>query len=133
MKKHIVLGIISILVILVGFVVFRGGDGSLQQNEQQEPVEAVTIEDGVQYINIQARAGYAPKNVEAQANMPTVIRMATNNTFDCSSSLVIPSISYSGYLKPTGVEEIEIPLDQTTGTLQGLCSMGMYSFSVNFL
>lgn len=94
--------------------------------------EAVSVVGGTQYIDMTARGGYFPRVIEARAGMPTVLRMRTNGTFDCSSSLVIPKLSYQKFLPATGVEEIAIPAEKAQGTLQGLCSMGMYNFQVRF-
>ena len=65
--------------------------------------------------------------------MPTILRMKTSGTFDCSASLVIPKLSYQKFLQPSGTEEINIPSEQAQGTMQGLCSMGMYNFQIKFL
>ena len=92
----------------------------------------VSIVDGVQIIEIDAKGGYAPEETIAQANMPTMIAMNTRGTFDCSSALVIPSIGYRKNLPPSGETRIEVPPQKEGATLQGLCSMGMYNFSVIF-
>ncbi len=91
-----------------------------------------TIVDGKQLIDITAKGGYSPRVVMAKAGVPTVLRVTTNGTFDCSASVVIPKLSYQKFLKPSGVEEIAISAEQAQGTLQGLCSMGMYNFQIKF-
>ena len=97
------------------------------------PAETATIVDGKQVVDITARGGYSPRVVNAKAGLPTVIRVTTKDTYDCSSSLVIPKIGYSRLLTSNGTEEIAISPEQARGTLNGLCSMGMYSFKINFL
>jgi len=92
----------------------------------------VTTENGKQIITIDVKGGYSPKVTNAKANIATIIRAKTNSTFDCSSSLRIPSINYSKNLPPSGVTDIEIPNQTAGASLKGLCSMGMYSFTVNF-
>ncbi len=91
-----------------------------------------TIVDGTQFVDITAKGGYSPRVVTAKAGVPTVLRMTTNGTFDCSVSVVIPKISYQKFLQPSGVQEIPISAEQAQGTLQGLCAMGMYNFQVRF-
>lgn len=91
-----------------------------------------TIIDGKQIIDITAKGGYSPRVVVAKAGVPTVLRVNTNGTFDCSASVVIPKLSYQKFLKPTGTEEIAITAEQAQGTLQGLCAMGMYNFQIKF-
>ncbi len=92
----------------------------------------VSVVDGKQVIQIDAKGGYAPRNTVAKANMPTTLNVQTSGTFDCSSALVIPSIKYRANLPPSGVTPIEIPPQPAGSTLKGVCSMGMYSFAVNF-
>ena len=92
-----------------------------------------TIVDGTQYVDISAKGGYSPHVVTATAGLPTVLRVKTSGTFDCSASLVIPKLSYQKSLRPSGTEEIVIAADKATGTMQGLCSMGMYNFQIKFI
>jgi plastocyanin domain-containing protein len=88
--------------------------------------------DGTQYIDVSAKSGYSPRIITATAGVPTILRVETSGTFDCSSSLVIPKLSYQKILKPSGTEEITISAEQAQGTMQGLCSMGMYNFQIRF-
>ena len=91
-----------------------------------------SIEDGKQIVDITAKGGYSPRVVVAKAGLPTVLRVTTNGTFDCSASLVIPKLSYQKSLQPSGTEDIALSAEQAHGTLQGLCGMGMYSFQIKF-
>lgn len=99
-----------------------GGAGSVQN---------VEIRDGIQYVTIKARGGYSPRVSSAKANIPTKLIVKTNGTYDCSAALVIRSIGYQKILPNTGEEIIDLSTPKT-GTLQGVCSMGMYNFAVNF-
>ena len=92
----------------------------------------VSVSDGTQVIEIKAKGGYAPRDTVAKANMPTVLKIKTNGTFDCSSALTIPSLSYRKFLAATGEEVITVPPQPAGSTLRGLCSMGMYHFAVQF-
>ncbi len=91
-----------------------------------------TREGDVQYVDITARGGYSPRVIKAAAGVPTVIRMKTENTYDCSIALVIPDLGYQSYLKPTDTVEIPVPVEKTQGTLKGMCSMAMYHFQIDF-
>jgi plastocyanin domain-containing protein len=97
------------------------------------PSSNVSIENGKQIIVITAKAGYEPRATIAKADLPTILRVKTDNTFDCSSSLRIPSLNYFKNLPPSGATDIELPTESAGATLKALCSMGMYSFSVNFV
>ena len=92
----------------------------------------VSVVDGKQIITINAKGGYSPRTTNAKADMPTVIKMETNGSFDCSSALSIPSLGYRNNLPPSGETLIDV-LPQKAGTkLQGICAMGMYNFTINF-
>ena len=126
MTKPILISIIiSALLIGGGFWLATQSSGDAQRT-------VATIVDGIQYVDISAKGGYSPRVIEAKAGMPTVLRMKTSGTFDCSASLVIPKLSYQKFLQPSGTEEISISSEQAQGTMQGLCSMGMYSFEIDF-
>ncbi|MBY0538839.1 hypothetical protein K2P56_00200 [Patescibacteria group bacterium] len=123
-----------IAIIFAGFLI--GGAVLLSSkpdsNTSAEPGKNVSIVDGKQVITIDAKGGYLPKITEAKAGVPTILRVATAGTFDCSSALTIPAIGYMGNLPPSGMTDIEV-LEQKPGTImQGLCAMGMYNFKIVF-
>jgi len=113
-------------VVIVGTVLYitRGGVVDTKNN--------VSIVEGKQVIQIIAKGGYSPRNSVAKAGMPTVLKIKTSGTFDCSSALVIPSLSYRANLPMSGETLIDVPTQPVGSTLQGICAMGMYSFSVQF-
>ncbi len=96
------------------------------------PVSNVTIEDGKQIVTISAKGGYSPRVTEAQADIPTILRVETRGTFDCSSVLAIPSMNYQENLPPSGITEVEIPPQKAGSTFEGMCGMGMYRFLIAF-
>ncbi len=128
MKKNITSIIIAIVLIAGAFMLTRGNGSEVST----VPVNNVTIVDGKQTINIDAKGGYSPKLTTAKADMPTVIRVATNATFDCSSALTIPALGYRSNLPASGITEIEVPPQKGGTGIQGICAMGMYNFLVNF-
>lgn len=122
------------LIILIAVVLILGALIFLPaQNGRSGAVDNVLIENGQQIINIEARGGYWPKTTTAAAGLPTVIKVSTNNTFDCSSALVIPSLNFRQNLPLAGVVEVPVPPQAVGAKIQGLCSMGMYRFDINFL
>jgi plastocyanin domain-containing protein len=92
----------------------------------------VVINNNQQTIAISAKGGYVPQNTNAKANTPTVLKVNTQGTFDCSASLVIPDLGYKQFLPPQGTTEITIPPQKPGTSLTGVCSMGMYNFTINF-
>lgn len=123
--------IISIIVavVLIGGAFALTGSGS--STEQTANANNVSIVDGKQIIEINAKGGYQPRKSIAKAGIPTIIRFNTKGTFDCSSSVRIPSMNISKILPQSGSTDIDIG-DGKLGTLQGSCGMGMYPFEVEF-
>jgi len=125
--KIIVVSIIAISVVIAGFILFSGGAKNVDQ-----PINNVSMVDGRQIITINAKGGYSPRVTTAKAGIPTVIKMNTQGTFDCSSALRIPSLNYQTNLPLSGQTLIDVPAQTAGTTMQGVCSMGMYSFAINF-
>src|SRR3989338_5010374 len=101
--------------------------------ESNKPVENSEIKDGVQYITINAKGGYSPKNSISKAGIPTKLIVKTNGTYDCSAALVIRSIGFQKILSQTGEEIIDLGIHKKGESFQGLCSMGMYNFLIEFI
>ncbi len=126
--NKIFVSILFALVLIGGAFVLAQDKNNAQDVAQ---VDNVHIEDGVQIIEITARGGYFPRKTQAQAGIPTVIRFNTQGTFDCSSSVRIPSMNISQILPQTGTTDIDIG-SSGAQTLVGSCGMGMYPFEVEF-
>lgn len=130
MKKDVIVAIIIAIGVIGGaFLFFRNG-GSADSGQTMK-ASTVSIVDGKQIIEIQARGGYQPRKSVARAGIPTIIRFVTNGTFDCSSSVRIPSLNVSKMLPQTGSTDIDIGVPQTANIL-GSCGMGMYRFEIDF-
>ncbi|MDP3764412.1 MAG: cupredoxin domain-containing protein [bacterium] len=97
-----------------------------------DSVAVSEIIDGKQIIAIKAKGGYTPRKILAKADIPTVIKVKTQGTFDCTSALVIPSLNYRANLAPSGTTEIEVPPQKIGSVINGTCAMGMYGFSIKF-
>lgn len=129
MKIRLLIALI-ISAVVVGWSFWLVSDK--EGEDDTSPVPTAIITEGTQLIDITAKGGYSPRVVMAKAGVPTVLRVSTNGTFDCSSSIVIPKLGYQKFLGPTGTEDIAISAEQAQGTLQGTCSMGMYNFKIKF-
>lgn len=125
--KATIISIILVIILIGGSVLLSRGDGGSSSS-----VNNVSVVDGKQIIEINAKGGYSPRTTSAQANIPTVIKMETSGSFDCSSAVVIPSLGYRNNLPPSGETLIDIPAQKPGTKLQGLCAMGMYNFSIEF-
>ncbi len=133
------LSIVIALVIISGalFITMRrdfsdsGLSGDNNNVRQDVQGNNVSIVDGVQIIEIKARGGYWPRKSIAKAGVPTILRFNTASTFECSSSVRIPSMNITKFLPQSGTTDIDIGI-QDAKTLNGSCGMGMYPFEVEF-
>ncbi|OGI63433.1 hypothetical protein A2818_00710 [Candidatus Nomurabacteria bacterium RIFCSPHIGHO2_01_FULL_40_12] len=125
MNKNALIIITLGLVLVLGFIFLEGSN-------TQPSVPNVEIRNGVQYITIDAKGGYFPRKTTAKADMPTKLIMNTKDTYDCSAALVIQSLNYQKILPQNGETIIDLGIGKVGETLQGLCSMGMYSFQIKY-
>lgn len=133
MKKIIGIAILVSAFFVILILLNKGGaqsDGQVQVSGAA-PENNVSVQDGKQVIVLRAKAGYFPRHTVAKAGVPTVLKFSTNGTFDCSSSVRIPSLGLSRNLPPTGEVEIDLG-QQKAGLFSGTCAMGMYSFDIDF-
>jgi plastocyanin domain-containing protein len=125
--------IIITVALVVGIgIVFMGGSKNDTGSTSTQSAQNVEIKDGIQYVTIDAKAGYSPQISTANAGIPTKLIVKTNGTYDCSASLVIRSIGYQKILAQTGEETIDIGTPNAGQSLQGVCGMGMYNFLIKF-
>ncbi len=130
-----IIGALIVIALSVGgmsFLLQRGGAGNGAIATQEVSSNVSTL-NGAQVVQITAKGGYAPRVTTASANTPTTINMVTNGTYDCSIALAVPSLGIRKTLPASGTTPIEIPPQAPGATLKGLCSMGMYHFSVTFI
>lgn len=130
--KTTAISIIIAAVLIGGTIVLVGGNKNSNTQSSQN-TNNVSLVDGKQIITINAKGGYSPRVTTAKAGVPTIIKVDTRGTFDCSSALNIPSLSYRNNLPPSGETIIDVPPQKTGTTMRGLCAMGMYNFAVNFI
>lgn len=128
----IVFWIIASVALLVGgylSVQLFFPSGTQTGSREEGLANNVTEVEGKQYIEVRAKGGYLPRVSVAKAGIPTVLRLRTEGTFDCSSQVRIPSLNVSQSLSSSGVTEVDLGVLKP-GILQGACSMGMYSFEI---
>jgi len=127
-NSKIFLSIVAMLL-LIGLTLVITNKPNTNTDQNQQKVEII---DGVQYITINAGGGYFPRVTQAEAGIPTKLIVKTNGVFDCSAALTIRSINYQKVLPQTGEEVIDIGIPVAGVPFSGTCSMGMYSFLINF-
>ena len=126
MKKNLPWILVGILALVSVFIMLPKNETSVVG-----PATNVVVRDGVQYVTINARGGYRPKTSAIKSDIPTKLIVKTNNTYDCSSSLVVRSVNYRGMLLASGETEIDLGTPKSGEKIAGTCSMGMYNFSIN--
>ncbi len=123
MQKSTITSIIISLVLIGGtFYAISGGEVAQSQN--------IEIRDGVQYVTVFAKDGYTPRVSQIQGGIPTKLIVKTDNTFDCSASLVVRSVGFEKILSSTGEEVIDLGVPKSGGKILGVCSMGMFNFQI---
>ena len=127
--KAVAISILFVGLIIGGAIVYTNSDRTGTASVAN--ANNVSIVDGKQIVQINAKGGYQPKLSVAKAGIPTVLRFNTNGTFDCSSSVRIPSMNLSKLLPQSGVTDIDLG-SQQVGSLLGSCGMGMYRFEIQF-
>lgn len=130
MKNTIIAISLALVLIVLAFVIKDRGNNETQKTKQA-PINNVSIIDGIQIIEIQAKGGYTPRKSIAKANIPTILRFNTKGTFDCSSAVRIPSMNISQVLPQSGATDIDLGT-QKISILEGSCGMGMYPFEIEF-
>lgn len=133
-KQNLIIIIAIILsAVIIFFAINSTGKSSINNDDSliQENANNVSVVDGKQIVEIKAKGGYSPTHSIAQAGLPTILRVNTNGTFDCSSSIRIPSLNISKNLPMSGTTDIDIGTQQI-GLFQGTCGMGMYPFDIKF-
>ncbi len=124
-------GSILVLTLLFGgYVIMKLVRSNEGTRTAEVPADNVHIVDGVQMVDLRAKVGFSPRVSTVKAGMPTTLRVSTDGTFDCSSSLRIPSMNIAESLPATGETEIALGT-LALGVIDGTCSMGMYPFQLN--
>lgn len=130
MKTRTVLSVVVSAVLTLGAFLLSSGRRHATDTVQL-PAKNVKITRGEQIVEISARGGYHPVRSLAKVGIPTVLRFETHGSFDCSSFIRIPALKLTQPLQQTGTTDVAVGV-RPVGTLQGMCTMGMYHFQVEF-
>jgi hypothetical protein len=120
--------LVVVTLILSALAVLPGADAYAEENSPN-----VAVVEGTQFIEILAKGNYSPRVTVAKAGIPTVIHLRTDHTRDCTIAVTIPALKYRMMLPTTGVTPVNVPAQGTGSTLQGVCTMGMYGFTIRFV
>ncbi len=132
MKKNMIMSIVVSLGLIGGTLYFISEKPSAPRVSGVAGITPIEVRNGFQYITILAKGGYSPRSTEAKGGIPTKLVVKTDNTYDCSLSLVIRSIGFQNILPSNGEEVIDLGTPKAGEKIQGVCGMGMYYFEINF-
>lgn len=121
--------VLVIAILLVGGIILFSKKGS---TSNEGTSESVSMSGETQIIDLIAKGGYSPAVIIAAADKETILRVNTNNTFDCSSALSIPKLGIQKNLPLTGKTEIALGIQKAGSEIEGTCIMGMYNFKIKF-
>lgn len=130
----VVLSVLGVVAVYGATVYFKSSPDNWSTNNQIQTLTSnVSVEWDKQFIDLTAKGGYEPRNTIAKANMSTTLKVLTNDSYGCETAMVIPSLGRKGRLDPSATTTVDIPPQEPWTTLQGMCSMGMYRFAINFV
>ena len=134
MKAIVASIVIAGAIIFAALIIVNKPANNANYTGQQSAGEVnnVSVENGKQIITLDVRGGYSPKITSAKAGVPTILRLVTNGTFDCSAALSIPVLGFRQNLPSSGTTEVEIPPQSSGSSISGICAMGMYNLKLNF-
>lgn len=130
MKRSIIISLVISILLIGGTAFVVSEKSSTRKDNQNADSNNVYVDNGTQYITIYAKGGYKPRLTEIKGGLPTKLIVKTNGTFDCSIALSIRSLGFRKTLQPTGEEIIDLGVLKSGETIEGVCSMGMYSFKI---
>jgi plastocyanin domain-containing protein len=124
--------ICAVVIIVVAFIFVFGSGNSNSADVKGASSTVVSVSGDKQIVEVTVSGGYSPSTINAKAGVPTIIRMKSDGAYGCERSFRIPSLGISKTLPSSGNTDIEIASQKAGTRLRGSCSMGMYSFVVNF-
>lgn len=123
---------IIIIFAVTAFILLTQSAGNTAEKEISTNV--VTIENDKQNIDIGVSInGYDPKYIYAKGNLETNLHFKSYDAIGCEQSLTIPKLGITKILPANGETDIKIAAQQTGTKLVGSCSMGMYTFTIEFI
>jgi hypothetical protein len=114
--KNIITSILIAATLIGGAIILNkknnSADRGFVDNDNIVEQNNVRIENGIQIVDIRARGGYQPRQSQAKAGIPTILRFDSKGTFDCSASVRIPSKKISRSLDFSGSTDIDIGIPE---------------------
>ncbi|MBS3145222.1 cupredoxin domain-containing protein [Candidatus Woesearchaeota archaeon] len=123
----------TISATIIAIVIFSKDTKNAEDVKAETITSNVLVEDGIQVIQVVSTGGgYSPRTTNAKANIETVLRINSENSYGCERSFRIPQLDINEILPTNGITEIELGSPKAGEEIFGSCSMGMYTFTINF-
>ncbi len=133
MKNILIVGSLFLVGIIIWLAILSPNISQEKEVKAQKDESVVRMEDGIQVIYITStNGGYSPRTVTADANIQTILRMSSENSYGCERSFRIPSMNINEILPTQGTTEIDLGTPEKGEDIFGSCSMGMYTFTITF-
>jgi len=132
----IIVCFVTILALILGsYAILKKNSSNTTQSSKPLTLSSqyIKIQDDKQYVDITAKNGFTPDVVTIRSGVKTVLKVKTENTYDCSSVINIASLGISKNLPTSGTTEVDIPAQQSGSTLNATCSIGQYHLIINFI
>lgn len=126
-----IVGTIVTVGLVVLFMASAGGTTSSAQGQSGDS-SVVSISGDNQIIEVTVAGGYSPRQINAKANTPTILRMNSKSAYGCERAFGIYKLGISQTLPQDGITDINIGAQAPGTKLTGSCSMGMYTFTMTF-
>ena len=94
---------------------------------------APTADQGTQQvIEVIASGGYSPREIDAKADVPTILIIKSEGAYGCERAFNIPDLGISEILPENGQTQFDLGTHAKGTKLLGVCGMGMYYFQIFF-
>ena len=125
--------VIVTVLVAVALISKNSPQGTNKPVTNTTEVSNVKIEDSKQVIYVTSTTGgYSPRKINAKANIKTVLKIESQNSYGCERSFRIPKLNINQILPTEGTTEFELGTPKQGDKLLGTCSMGMYTFTITF-
>lgn len=127
-----------VIFALLGFLVFFLNSSSSQAKETRTALSVpdyspfTETPEGKISVDVKAKNGFYPSELNLPAGKPTVLNVETDNTYDCSSTISFPALGLRKTLLPSDTASLELPSQESGTSLTATCSMGHYFLTINY-
>ena len=123
---------LSLFLTLIGIVIVALFAIFIPSHSSEKTADNVVIENNTQIITVRAKNGYLPAETTAKAGIPTILRLQTENTYDCSAAISIPQVNINQVLAATEQKDYYIGKREENSIITGSCSSGSGGFTIKF-